>query len=369
MSLPITNGHRFTALRELLGQTQGQLAERLGVAQPVVSMIEKASRPLSLELAEKAASEFSLPLAFFFVPPSTLDVAHPTFRKHSAARAADERRVVRLYREAARAFAAASETSGYHTQGLPDSLAESDPETAAVHVRAAAGVSSLAPILNMTRLLERLGFGVVTNLDPERPTDDPRHSGVSIPSVGSSRPLIALAKSMNGQDQRITLAHELGHHIWDRSFSQVWKSTRSPEERRAFDFAGALLIPRDVITSRVTETLNLVGYLPIKAEFGVGVDAIVMRAKKLGVISSDRARSLFIQLSARGWRKQEPVEVAQERPLLFGQSVERAVGLTQDAVEDFTALPAPIVFPWLGRDPEPEPVVDLAAWRASRAAK
>lgn len=362
----VPNGQRLTALRELEGETQSATAARLGISQAMVSKIEKAERPLGLEVVVRACSEYHVPEGFFFVAPSVLDISYPTFRKHSAAKLADERRIVRRYKEASRSFAAASAASGYHELRLPPGLENADVEVAALRIREAVGVPASDPVPNVARLLERLGFGVIVDLDGEVAVDDPKHAGISIPANGIGRPLIALAKPMRGEDQRMTLAHELGHHIWDRSHSLPWTSTRSPEERRAYDFAGALLMPKAMVVKRVTENLNLVGYLPIKAEYGVGVDAIVMRAKKLGMISPERVRSLFIQLSARGWRRQEPVEVVRERPLLFGQSMERAVGLTGLAVEKLTALPAGMVFRWMERTPEPGSVVDLASWRIKR---
>lgn len=359
-------GARLTALRELEGITQSSLAERLGVTQAMVSKIEKAERPLSLDLVDAACREYGVPPGFFYVAPTALDVSLPTFRKHSAAKASDERRIVRRYKEAARAFAAASQASGYHESKLPADLHDSDPETAAARIRELAGLDPKAPVPNMTRLLERLGFGVIADLDGDKLPDDPKHAGISIPTVETTRPLIALAKPMSGQDQRITLAHELGHHIWDRSLTRAWTSTRSPEERRTYDFASALLLPRQVIVDRVTETLNLHGYLPLKADYGIGVGAIIMRAKTLALISPERARSLFIQLSARGWRTTEPVDVAQERPLLFGQTIERAAGLTPRAVEHLTALPASTVFHWIDREPAPDTIIELTAWRRRR---
>lgn len=362
-------GQRLTALRELEGATQTEVAKRLGVGQGMISKIEKGERPFPADLVDRASEAYGLPRAFFFVPPSILGASPPTFRKHSDARVADERRVARLYKEAARAFELASELSGYHESLLPAELADETPEAAAVRVRSLVGVGEREPIRNSARLLERLGFGVVMDLDRGDIAEDPKHAGISIPTLGASRPLVALAKPMRGEDQRLTLAHELGHHIWDRELARPLTSTRAPEERRAYEFAGALLMPREMIAERVTEDLNLVGFLPIKAEYGVGVDAIIMRAKSLGVLSPERVRSLFIQRSSRGWRNAEPVEVSQERPLLFGQAMERAVGLTQRAVEALTSLPASMVFQWMERAPEPEAVVDLTAWRARREGK
>lgn len=363
------NGQRLQALRELEGLTQSALAARLGTSQPAIAKIENAERPLRPELTAQACAEFAVPEAFFAVPPSLLDVSFPTFRKRSGARAADERRIVRLGREAARAFEAASLSSGYHEVSLPDDLPTMDPEAAAVALRTDSGIDADAPILNVTRFLERLGFGVVTLLEPRPSIEPPAHVGISIPTLSSTRPVIGLTAAMPGAVMRFTLAHELAHHIWDRSSSQTWSSTRSPEERRAHAFAGALLLPREVIEQRVTETLTLDAYLRIKADYGASVGAIIIRAQRLGCISPHRARSLQIQLSSRGWRRNEPVAAAVERPLLFSQALQRATNLVDHDIETLTGLPVALVHHWIDYQQPPQPVapvLDIAQWRERR---
>ncbi|NLE97323.1 MAG: ImmA/IrrE family metallo-endopeptidase [Propionibacterium sp.] len=297
MSTALFNGQRFQALREFEGLTQAALARILGTSQPVISQIEKAERPLNERLMTQARAEFGLPESFFTVQPSYMDLGFPTFRKSSGAKVADERRIVRQYREAARVFEAASRGSGYHEVRLPPDIEGLGPEEAAVRLRQLAGLSEDGPITNMTRFLERFGFGVVTHLDFHGGVEAPKHSGISIPVRGSSRPLIALASVMPGAVMRFTLAHEMAHHIWDASAPQTWTSSRAPQELRAHSFAGALLLPASVIESRVTESLNLDAYLRIKADYGVSVGAVIMRAQRLERISPERARSLQIQLS------------------------------------------------------------------------
>jgi len=120
--------------------------------------------------------------------------------------------------------------------------------------------------------------------------------------------------------------HEAHHLIADRNLAGPITSTRSPEEQRAFHFAGAFLLPERVVRRRVSESLNLHGYLPIKADYGISVGAITRRALDLGMISSHRYRSLSIQLSSAGWRTNEPVDVADEKPLLLGQALRKAFG-------------------------------------------
>jgi Zn-dependent peptidase ImmA (M78 family) len=94
----------------------------------------------------------------------------------------------------------------------------------------------------------------------------------------------------------------------------------------AFAFAGALLLPEEMMIREVDEGTTLNQFLRIKARYGVSVGAIVVRAERLGLISSMRSRSLHIQLNSRGWRQNEPVLVRAEKPGLLGQAFSRAWG-------------------------------------------
>lgn len=336
-----TVGQRLTALRQIYGLTQADLAGRLGVSQSFLSHIARGARPMPDSLVVDASREFGLPTSFFAVEQSRSAIGTVTFRKNSRASARDEARIVALYDEAARVFSAVSEESAYHSADLPDPAeCDHNPELVAEAMRSAAGLALDDPVLNATRALERLGIGVIDNLD--HLNDDSRgHTAVSRPSPFNERPVIALVADVPGAVKRLTLLHEAGHLIFDRGLSAPVSSTRSPEERRAYKFAGAYLLPEKVVRQRVSESLNLHGYLPIKADYGVSVGAIIMRARDLEVISSNRARSLQIQLSSQGWRNDEPVPVAAEKPVLLAQALRKAYGnqATVKAANDLGTAP------------------------------
>jgi Zn-dependent peptidase ImmA (M78 family) len=112
---------------------------------------------------------------------------------------------------------------------------------------------------------------------------------------------------------RYTLAHELGHLVLhsQRRFVDV------EAEEEANRFAGAFMLPaermREALGSLVP-TLRTFQYM--KAHWGVSMQAIIMRGADLGLLDANRKRSLFKQLSARQWRKSEPVTVHREEPTL-----------------------------------------------------
>lgn len=347
-------GDRLIALRELEGITQADLATALGVSAAAVSQVAKGDRPLPAAWAQVAAETYKVPVEFFAVAPSVADRGVLTFKKKSTARVRDERRVGRLHGEAARLFQYASSESGYHPTELPDPREfDDDPETIAEEVRRRAGLAADDPVPNVTRLCEQLGVGVVDRLDP-RAQSDVRHSGVSRPTAENKRPLIAIAEDLAPALKRFVLAHELFHLIADQDLDRPLGGVRHPSELRANRFAGALLLPRAAAEARVNSTMTLHGLLRIKADYGVEVKGLIHRAKDLRIITPDRERSLYIQWSSSGWRTAEPVEVANERPLLLAQALRRVDGRNYAArLSHNIGVPAQLISHWTEVDNPP----------------
>ncbi len=86
-------GRRLSALLDLEGITQGELASRLGMTQGAVSKIVHGVSPFSEELVTRLALEFDVPPSFFARAPRVSDAAAATFRKKSSTRAREERRI------------------------------------------------------------------------------------------------------------------------------------------------------------------------------------------------------------------------------------------------------------------------------------
>lgn len=165
------------------------------------------------------------------------------------------------------------------------------------------------------------------------------------------------------------MLHELAHIIYDRDRPSAIRGTRSLEEKRAFRFAGAMLLPASVVKRRVTESLTLHGYLPIKADYGISVSAIIVRAAELGVISQERKRTLMIQMSSNGWRRSEPVPVASEEAMLLSQATARSIGTDARSVAHAMGIRYADVARWTGlpldtpREGAPANVIDLRSRR------
>ena len=93
-------------------------------------------------------------------------------------------------------------------------------------------------------------------------------------------------------------------------------------EAEANRFAGALLIPKEAAIKAMRPPLTLHTLAQVKATFGASISMCIERAEGLALISNERATSLYKQLSSRGWRRHEPVEVPNEVPLLIRKVLE-----------------------------------------------
>jgi Zn-dependent peptidase ImmA (M78 family)/DNA-binding XRE family transcriptional regulator len=339
-------GARLLTLRQIEGLTQEALAKQLHVTQGFISHIEKGLKPLSVEIATAAAVAYELPIEFFTAPPSLTDEGFATFRKSSKATVHDENKVTASFGEAARLFRIVSEESGYRTADFNDAR-DLDEEVTARNVRRMLGIADDEPLLNATRAVERLGVGVIHDL-VSLPAASRDHAGVARPNPFVDRPLVATLGTLPPAVARLTVLHELAHIIYDRDRMTPIRGTRSLEEKRAFKFAAAVLLPANVVRKRVTDSLTLHGFLPIKADYGISVAAIIVRAADLGVISAERKRTLMIQMSSNGWRRDEPVQVAEEHPILVNQATTRSIGNTARTVATTVGISYANAIRWTG---------------------
>ncbi|MBO9534452.1 MAG: ImmA/IrrE family metallo-endopeptidase, partial [Solirubrobacteraceae bacterium] len=122
------------------------------------------------------------------------------------------------------------------------------------------------------------------------------------------------ARETAGDRIRLSLAHELGHAVMHR-FRPLQDERRAEPE--AYAFATALLLPRAEFDHLVPPDLTLGHARDLKRAFGVSVQAIVREAASRHLISQTRYRSLYKQVSARGWRYDEPDTIRIERPELW----------------------------------------------------
>ncbi|MDV7102714.1 XRE family transcriptional regulator [Gordonia amicalis] len=311
----INPNQRLRNLRQLNGMTQKAFAAELGIGQAALSQIERGDRPLTAEHMVIARRRFNIPFDFFEAPPITYGPNDLNYRTRKLTRPQQDRAAVTfgLIEQAVRGTADVSNATGSLDATNCDDLRarpHREIEALAAAARQLIGIRSDKVINNVTRCIERLQI-LVTGLPAWEP--NARIDGISSPRRTEEPFVVALDLDKPGDRLRFSAAHELGHVLIHTESKPV---SREARETEADMFASAFLLPREAMLDELAPTLTLAGYSRIKARWGVSMQAVIRRSFDLGVIDRDRYRSLQIQISSRGWRRAEPVDIPSETPAL-----------------------------------------------------
>ncbi|MFC9291486.1 helix-turn-helix domain-containing protein [Streptomyces sp. NPDC057052] len=327
-ALEASPGERLRTLRDLLGLTGSDLAEMTGLSQSWISQVETNAREPSEDRLRLVAEATDTPLSFFFAKPSSVPLDSLRFRKMASASRTLTRRISTFYGESFRVTEEVTSEARYPSPPLPyataQDLTEEDIEELAEQTRVALRLAPDKPIPHLTRALERAGVAVAPIVLPDPAgggVTTNKHFGVSYWAGIGETALIAYFPGQQGDRDRFTLAHELGHLVL-----HSFRPRAADPEGEANRFAGALLFPRVRAALDITDRLTLEGYARLKANWGMSIQALVLRGAAVGNIGESRKKSLYVQISQRGWRKNEPVNVGQESPLLLWTLLSRLFG-------------------------------------------
>lgn len=305
-------GERVRRLRLALGLTQTDLADRSSIASGTISMIENGRLEADGDALRSLAEVLDCDPGYFSRGTTALAVDRPKLRAYADApqRAVDQTQFDSI--TAVEAFQAAG------LRPLPlqlpvyagDLVDDDDIDRIAADIRSAAGVGANEVIPNVIRAAERLGC-VVLPLDGELG----RHWGMSltvgeVPVIRVTRPSNDPEFDIPGDRQRFTVAHELGHLVLHAGTPQPTTPAEAARmEREANRFAAAFLVPGDAALEDLRVQggrVTLSTLAALKLKWGYAIKAFVFRFRELGVIDEGQARSLYKQISARKWNKNEP---------------------------------------------------------------
>lgn len=151
-----------------------------------------------------------------------------------------------------------------------------DAEDAARSVREDWGLGN-DPIPQLAELLEERGIKVLS-LDLD--SVDGLAAKVRRKERDAAR-VIVIKRSTWSERKRFNLAHELGHMV-------IAPSGGVDEEKAAHRFAGAFLMPADVLRAEIgahRSSISIGELVALKKRFGVSIQALAYRCKDLGIIS------------------------------------------------------------------------------------
>ena len=184
---------------------------------------------------------------------------------------------------------------------VPNALSRLDPldyapEAAARLTRAQWGMT-MGPVRGVTGWMESAGCVVL-----EWDFGTPRIDAVS--QWVDEYPVVMVNSVLPTDRKRLTLAHELGHLVIHGE--PVHMSSDAEVEREAMEYAAEFLMPAHVIRPDL-RNLSLGKLSDLKRFWMVSMAALVERAYNLRTITAAGRTSLYKALSARGWRKREPL--------------------------------------------------------------
>lgn len=334
-------GDRVRQVRELNGWTQDEMSERVGLSQPIIAKIEGDRIGPPAHFIERLSVASGFPPAFFSREPEfDFPAGSLLFRAHAAMTVKE---TAEMYRYAQVTFGIMRTMLGKKKfkpfpMNLPVGVSD-DPREAAAVTRSELGLSPDKPIPNLTHALEKAGVMI---LALPRPFEH-RDAFSLWAGFDRGRPVIVLAGGKVGDRLRMNMAHELGHLVMHKPIVNPVREM----EKQAFQFAAEFLMPEKQMRLEITMPVNLDTFGPLKQRWGVAMQALIVRAKELGIINQRKYAHLFQQLSARGWRMREPrmYDVPTEKPRGVRQVAEMVYGspIRYQKIAEDTGVPENLV--------------------------
>lgn len=351
-------GERLTLARQLEGLRKSELASRIGKSPTAVAAWEAGTkRPTAANIVELALG-LGVTSAFFAPRGMTADTENPVphFRslRSTSQRARDQASAYGLL--AVDIADAIEKHVEFPEVNVPtfELADEKEPEDAARALREAWGIAT-GPMKHMVRLLEHRGVLVVFS--------PPQTAAVDAYSFESStRPVVVLNPVKSDYyRQRFDVAHELGHLVMHRDSEPGGRIV----EEEANRFAAELLMPASELRELLPKAMNarawdVLGSL--KEQWGVSIQALLFRARRLGNISDVTYRNAVVTLTQRGWRRSEPGLVSTvEQPSMLARSTEllAEAGIDRDTLLEQARAPRELFDVVTARTPHWEPGAEV----------
>ncbi len=318
-------GDRIRQARLAAGMTQDEVAGRLAkaghpITKAALSKYEKKKSEPKQTLLVLLGKVLNVKPSYFLSEP-TLTVKWLAFRKQTKLSKSKQEQI-KAYVEEVVEHQAWLQATLYPRQSVafpqPARVrSPEDAEMASQELRKAWELGD-APIDSLVETVEDKGGFVIEY--PESGIQFDRLSGKA-----DGRPVIVVNPGQHVDRCRYNVAHELGH-VFTTCPRQLSEKEQEPIAHR---FAAALLVPARVAKEELGEKRRHLDFGELgvlKQKYGLSMQAWIRRAKDLEIIPDSVYKSLCIEFSSRGWRRQEPVVYqGREKPKRLVQMVRRAL--------------------------------------------
>jgi Zn-dependent peptidase ImmA (M78 family)/transcriptional regulator with XRE-family HTH domain len=287
------NPARLTLARRRRGLSKVALAEIIGVSSRRLAAYENQGERPPEGMIDSLARALEMPPAFFTRPsppePSSDGVSFRSFARLSAAHRDAALAAATIAFEFAELVGQELELPGLD---LPD-VRDIDPKTAATAVRSEWALGDL-PMPNIVHLVESRGCRVFSLVDDVSALD-----AFSMWDRGT--PFIFLTHHKSPERARWDVSHELAHVLL-----HVGSAPQGRENEQAADeFAAELLLPTDGVLERASRYPSMIEVRREKLYWRVSALAYIRRLYQLGCITERRYKSLIIEATQAGYRREE----------------------------------------------------------------
>lgn len=213
-------------------------------------------------------------------------------------------------------------------------LGHQDPGTAAKLLRQHWRLGD-KPIENMVHLLEAKGIRVFSLSENTKDVD-------AFSVWRDDVPYVFLNRFKSAERSRFDAAHELAHLCLHKHGGSAAIYKDSSIEREANAFAGAFLMPeadvRAICNAPIYGVDDLVRY---KRRWRVAASAFAYRAHELGLIRPAKFNSFYVEMSRRGWLKNEPEGISREQSAYWQEVMDdvRLKGKTKSHIANDISVP------------------------------
>lgn len=300
--------------REARGWPQTALAHEARIGQGSISRYEKGLMVPSHGQVESLAAALGMPTAFFLQPDvRPAAVLYRSRVLKSARLEATVRARLNLARLVAIRLLEDIEVQSNARFPNPDREFAS-PEQAATELRAGWWLPP-GPVADLTSAIESAG-AVVLRVDLGCDEVDAAYLH---PLSDPIRWFFINTRLRAGDRVRFSLGHELGHAVLHEV--DFIPDTRQAEQE-SNSFSGAFMLPADELRADLPRgRLRAAHLVELKRRWGMSMGAIAMRAHHIGAITRGDLTALWKELGWRGYRTQEPVDVAVEQPAVFKSAI------------------------------------------------
>lgn len=304
------NPRQLTFVREYKGYSQTELSSKIkGLSQSNLSKFEMGVGQLSDEVKKRIIDYLEFPAAFYEQSISN-NVENAHYRKKAGITKKEKEYIERSNKLIGYIIDQMSQSIEFPAFSLkPIDLDDGySPEYVAQFTRRFIGVMQ-GSVRDICTTLEKYGIIIVEQYDYGEGFD-----GVSF-ITDCGIPVIVINGNRSNDRKRLDIAHELGH-ILMHLFPNIAIPEYRDKEKEAFAFAAEFLMPEKEIRNSLTR-LKLSYLLPLKQYWLTSMASIVLRAKDLDCIDKNWYNYLNVELSRRGYKKNEPGIVYIDSPQLF----------------------------------------------------